>query len=182
MATTNEPSPPPVVPRTLAAYHEPGHVGDRFECPRRPIDRDRAARAVERGDVETNPVVRDGRAWRYRLRIDGCDVVVAAADATEPYRDFVLLTAYVDVVDGTDAWKADRWSTDEWHTAALLQYLKSDVRVQDAGISPKNIDATKPVEYGGHRLIHKRGYTVPVCVDCGFETTSGDRYKRNGCR
>jgi len=182
MATASNGSAPPVVPRTIDAYHEPNHVRERFECPRRPIDRGLAARAVEEGDVEGNPIARDGRTWRYRLRVDGCDVVVGAADAREPYRDFVVLTAYVDVVDGLVAWQADSWSTADWHTAALLQYLKSDVHVQDAGINPKQIDVTDPVDYGGHRVINKKGYSVPVCCKCGLESTAGDDYKRSKCR
>lgn len=173
---------PDVVPRTFDAYHEPNHVADRFECDRRPIERAYAGAAIATGDVEGNPIERDGRSWRFRLRMDGCDVVVGCADAREYFRDFVVLTAYVDVVDARAAWSSSAWSTEDVNTAALLQYLKGDVPVADSGLHPKRIHVTDPVDYGGHRVINKNGYSVPVCVDCGLETTDGDRYKRRSCR
>lgn len=182
MATASDGSTPPVVPRQIDAYHEPGHVHERFECPRRPIDRDRAVEAVAEGTVEANPIARDGRAWRFRHRVDGCDVVVGAADAREYFRDFVVLTAYVDVVDARAAWRSDTWSTDDVSTAALLQYLGGDRSVRESGYHPKSIHVTNPVDYHGHRLIHKKGYSVPVCVECGVESTDGNEYDRRTCR
>jgi hypothetical protein len=182
MATASNGSAPPVVPRTIDAFHEPRHVDERFGCPRRPIDRGLAADAVEHGAVEANPIARDGRSWRYRYRVDGCDVVVGAADAREHFRDFVVLTAYVDVVDARAAYASRTWSNFDVNVAALLQYLKGDVPVAESGLYPKRIHVTDPVEYHGHRLINKNGYNVPVCVDCGFESTDGDAYKRRSCR
>ena len=182
MATASNGSAPPVVPRTIDAYHEPNHVRERFECPRRPIDRGLAARAVEEGDVEGNPIAREGRAWRFRNRVDGCDVVVGAADAREFYRDFVVLTAYVDVVDARKAYASTAWSNDDVNVAALLQYLKGDVPIAESGFHPKRIHVDDPVDYGGHRIINKNGYNLAVCVDCGRESDDGGEYKRRGCR
>lgn len=183
MATANDgTSPPPVVPRRLSACHEPDHVRSRFADDRRPIDRDRAEEAVAEGTVEANHIARDGRTWRYRHRVAGCDVVVAVADATEPYRDFVVLTAYVDVADAGRAWASGTWSNDDLHTAALLQYLKDAGKtVDDAGIHPKQIHVTDPVDYVGHRVINKQGYSLAVCIECGHESNDGDDYKRRGC-
>lgn len=181
MATASDGSAPPVVPRSLDAYHEVEHVADRFACDRRPIDRDRAVDAVEHGDVEANPIARDGRAWRFRHRVDGCDVVVGCADATEYFRDFVVLTAYVDVVDATAAWRSDTWSNDDVSTAALLQYLGGDRDVEASGYHPKSIHVTDPVDYHGHRVINKTGYSLAVCVDCGFEAADQDRFERRTC-
>jgi hypothetical protein len=184
MATANDgTSPPPVVPRTLSACHEPDHVRSRFEDDRRPITRDRAEDAVAEGAVEKNAIDRDGRTWRYRHRVAGCDVVVAVADAIEPYRDFVVLTAYVDVADADTAWASGTWSDDDLHTAGLLQYLKNTGKtVGDAGLHPKRIHVTDPVVIGGHRVINKEGYSLAVCVECGHESNDGDDYKRRGCR
>lgn len=183
MATASTGSPPPVVPRTIDAYHEPRHVRGRFECPRRPIDRDGAEAAIEHGTVEPNSIDRDGRTWRYRHRVDGCDVVVAAADAQEPYRDFVLLTAYIDVVDAGRAWALGTWSNEDIQTIALLQYLKDAGKsVEDAGMNPKNIHVTDPIEYHGHRVINKSGYSLAVCIDCGHESKHGDDYRNTRCR
>lgn len=173
---------PPVVPRTIDAYHEPPHVRERFGCPDRPISRGLAADAIEHGSVEANPIARDGRAWRYRLHIDGCDVVVGCADAREPYRDFVVLTAYVDVVDARAAWSSAAWSPEDVNVAALLQYLKGDVPVAESGLYPKRIHVDTPVDYHGHRLINKNGYNLAVCVDCGHESNDGDDYNRRSCR
>lgn len=173
---------PDVVPRTFDAYFEPEHVGKRFECDRRPIERAYAGAAIKAGDVEGNPIDRDGRAWRFRLRLAGCDVVVGCADAQEYYRDFVVLTAYVDVVDAREAWSSGPWSNEDVYVAGMLQYLKSDVHVTESGLRPEVIDVTEPVEYDGHRLIFKNGYSTPVCVDCGRKSTAGDDYKRSSCR
>jgi hypothetical protein len=184
MATANDgSSPPPVVPRRLSACHEPKHVRSRFADDRRPITRDRAEEAVAEGVVEGNAIDRDGRTWRYRHRVDGCDVVVAVADATEPFRDFVVLTAYVDVAEAGRAWAGDTWSKVDLHTAALLQYLKDAGKtVEEAGLRPKQIHVTDPVDYDGHRVINKQGYSLAVCVECGHESTDGDEYKRRSCR
>ena len=183
MATASNGAAPPVVPRTIDAYHEPNHVRERFECGRRPIDRGLAPRAIEVGDVEGNAIDRDGRTWRYRHRVDGCDVVVAAADANEPFRDFVVLTAYVDVVEAGTAWASDTWSKVDLHTAALLQYLKDAGKtIDEAGLRPKQIHVTDPVDYDGHRVINKQGYSLAVCVDCGRESSNGDDFKRRSCR
>lgn len=184
MATANDgSSPPPVVPRRLSACHEPKHVRSRFADDRRPITRDRAEEAVAEGVVEGNAIDRDGRTWRYRHRVDGCDVVVAVADANEPFHDFVVLTAYVDVAEAGRAWAGDTWSKADLHTAALLQYLKDAGKtVEEAGLRPKQIHVTDPVDYDGHRVINKQGYSLAVCVECGHETHDGDEYKRRSCR
>lgn len=181
MATANRPPTSGPKPRSLHGYVRPDHVRERFADPRRPITRGLAEDAVREGVVEGNPIDRSTDAWRFRLRVEGCDVVVGCAEAREPHRDYVALTAYVDVADARAAWSSNAWSKKELNTAALLQYLKGDKRVADAGLHPKRIHVTDPVGYHGHRLINKNGYSMAVCVDCKHESEHGDHYKRRPC-
>jgi hypothetical protein len=180
MATANQSSVGPK-PRTLHGYLKPRHVRERFADPRRPITSGLAADAVRRGTVEGNPIDRSTDAWRFRHGVEGCDVVVGAAEAREPHRDYVVLTAYIDVADARVAWSSTAWSNEEVNTAALLQYLKGDKPVADSGLHPKRIHVTDPVDYHGHRLINKNGYSMAVCVDCKFESEHGDRYNSRPC-
>ncbi len=183
MASSNKPrSVPPSVPRTIDAFHFPYHVRNRFEDAHRPITRPLAADAVEQGTPEPNHIDRDGRTWRYRHRVDGCDVVVAVADADEKYRDMVMLSAFVDLADADAVRRSSTWSRDDMHVAALLQYLKhAGKTVDDAGFDPDEIHMTTPIDYDGHRVVNKRGYRLAVCVDCGRESCHGNEYKVYAC-
>jgi hypothetical protein len=180
MAITNN-DVPTVVPRSIGQYHKPPHVRNRFDDGRRPITEALAEEAIAAGTVEPNHIDRQGRTWRYRHRVDGCDVVVGAADATDPYHDHVVLTAFVDIADANTAWASDTWSVDECQAAALLQYLQGDKPVESAGLSPKAIHVEDPIDFGGHRLINKNGYSLAVCIDCKHESNDGHEYKRRGC-
>lgn len=165
--------------REFGEYDPSGHFRDRMSCDRRPINTSLARVAVGQGTVEENPVDRDTPKWRFRHRIDGCDVVVGAAECREEAGKNILLTAYVDVADARVAQMSSTWSKADVHTAAMLQYLGGDKHV--GHLPPVDVDVTDPVHYHGHLLIWKDGYDEPFCLSCKDTSDDGGLWDRRYC-
>lgn len=185
MATSNrhDPSHGPR-PRMWHEYDVVDHAADRFECDRRPITRSRAKRAIAEGSIEDNPAAPDANEWRFRHRIDGLDVVVVCGGAqpTENRYGNRIVTAFVDVVEASQAWVGTEWSKGDVHVAAMLQFLNAGYHDADVGgFNPYRIDVYEPVEYGGHILSWNEGHSEPFCHACRHETIDGDEWKRRTC-
>jgi len=183
MATASTPNGTRSVPRDWHAYSVQGHAEARFDDDRRPISRSHARQAVIAGDVEDNPKAPDANEWRFRHRVDGCDVVVVCggeqpAQGRYGYR---IVTAFVDVVDAREAWVSGIWSEDELQVAVMLQCLNAGFAKAVDGWHGKRVDVYDPIEYHGHLLVWNSGHDDPFCLRCRHESVDGDDWDRRRC-
>lgn len=172
-------------PREWSKYLTTDHAQMRFGLDDRPITEPLARRAVEDGETEPNKAVDDGTGWRFRLSLDGCDIVVAAVEERFAHRqsddhDAVILTAFVDVCDATDAFASDVWEFDDVHRAAALQYLGGD-RSLPSDFRPQNVHVDGVILIRGHCAVFTHGHDAAVCSKCGVVATDKDTFRRERC-
>lgn len=181
--TTDPPDAPPS--REWAAYLTTDHATMRFELSDRPVTEALARRAVENGTVEPNLAVEKDAGWRFRLPVDGCEIVVAAVEERYAHRqsedhDAVVLTAYVDVCDATEAFGSDVWGFDDVHRAAALQYLGGD-RALPGDLSVREVHVDGRVLVKGHTVVFTHGHDTAVCSKCGVKASGKGRFGRVSC-
>lgn len=170
-------------PREYHRYDKTPHVRHRLACDRRPITNDRARSAVACGQVEENPVAPDANEWRFRHRVEGCEVVVVCGgeQPEEGRHGHRIVTAFVDVVNATEAFVGTEWKTEEVHIAAFLQCLNAGFNDAVDGFHGRRVDVYDPIEYGGHLLVWNEGHTEPFCLKCRHTTVDGDEWKGRPC-
>jgi len=182
--TTDPPNDSP--PREWGAYLTTNHATMRFELCDRPVTKALARRAVENGTPEPNDAVDADAAWRFRLPVDGCDIVVAAVEEQYAHRqseahDAVILTAYVDVRDATEAFGSDTWEFDDVHRAAALQYLGGDRLLPD-DLSVREVHVDGRLLVKGHTVVFTHGHDTAVCSKCGVKASGKGRFGREPCQ
>lgn len=180
MATTET---TPSIPNAhdFFAYDRGRHYRSRVECPRRPITEVLARDAVHCGSIEPNPVKRAYQEWRYRHRVDGCDVVVAAGESKDPGVDYRIFTAFVDVVDPVEAWVSETWSHDNVEVALTLQTLNAGHRGVVDGFDLRSTDISNSIPYHGHVVVCQSGFQTPYCPRCDFESIDGGDFDNRPC-
>lgn len=186
MATHTEYSGNTQPPRELADYLITEHCHMRIGLDDRPIRKELVKRAIRDGRLEANLVEDpESDAWRFRLDVEGCEVVVAAVTERHAHRqserhEAVILTAYVDVCSADTAFKSDVWSFDDVHRAAALQYLGGD-RELPSELPPNEIHIPSRILVGGHRVIFKHGKDTAHCPDCGRVSESKYTFQDARC-
>ncbi len=116
-------------------------------------------------------VIRDGQlrynstdGWRFAETMEGIRAVVVVGDTDT--ESPVLVTAWTELADRSDAVAGDRWSELDVETIALRTDLADEAGRQIPGrIRPRTV--TKPFEIAGHDVETDAGDAFVECVACG---------------